>query len=83
MLTPPRRHGPTRSPAHAFDDLVVGISFAVDGRTAAAEHAVRAVLAELRVLAPEETTDIGATLPAEMRALWTAVGDGSRRRESI
>jgi len=72
MLTPPRRHGQARTRAHAFDQLVVGVSEAVDGWTTAAQHATQAVLAELHTLAPDETAALPAALPPEMRELWTA-----------
>ena len=41
------------------------------------EEVVSAVLGELRVLVSEESEDIGAVLPADLRELWLAAAPRS------
>lgn len=66
----PRRVGaPARQPRTVADLVARVVAF--DGVTAeAAEPAIAAVVATLRVLVPEEVADIGAVLPRDLARLW-------------
>jgi uncharacterized protein (DUF2267 family) len=69
LLTPPRRIGlpPKPRTVDAFMDAIADAC----GRTrGTVEPATRSVLATLRELVPEETRDIAAVLPGELKELW-------------
>ena len=57
-----------------IDDLLA-LVVAQGGVAAGDARAVtESVLRALRTLVPEETSDVAAVLPAELRELWTGVG---------
>lgn len=70
MLDAPRRLGHPRRVASAPDlvFLLLVSTDAIDVMTAV--RVVKAVLGELRSLAPEEAADVGAVLRTDLRELW-------------
>ncbi len=80
IAAPPRRHGPAGAPGARGDarhprtvsELVAAVASASGVDTKSATAATQAIVAELRLLVPEESDDVAAVLPAELRSLWTA-----------
>jgi uncharacterized protein (DUF2267 family) len=70
MFRPPRRTHRAR-PVHTVTELVSRIAVSTGALPHdRAERIVSGVLDALRSLVPEEAADVGAVLPAELRALW-------------
>lgn len=65
----PRHHGETGTRWRTVTDLLAAIT-AEGVESANAEAIARTVLGHLRRLVPEETADVAAVLPAELRELW-------------
>lgn len=67
----------TAREARSRDELVAAVTTAVpELDTERAQHAAVAVLAALRGLVPEETADVAAVLPDELRRLWQGADTG-------
>lgn len=70
MFTPPRRLralAPARTTAELVSRITATTEALPDGREI---DVTRAVVRELRALVPEETADVDAVLPADLRDLW-------------
>jgi uncharacterized protein (DUF2267 family) len=70
LAGPPRRHGTATPRIKSISEFVAAVT--ADGTVAPerAEAIARAVVATFRELVPNEASDVAATLPAELRALW-------------
>jgi uncharacterized protein (DUF2267 family) len=73
LLTQPvRRHDPDAARIRTVDELVAAVADAdPDLDIGQARRVTEAVLGELAALVPEERSDVAATLPRELRDLWT------------
>jgi uncharacterized protein (DUF2267 family) len=72
LAGPPRRHGRVVGRIKTVPALVSAITDIDDVEPERADAITRAVLATLRQLVPQEADDVAATLPTELRELWTA-----------
>jgi len=76
MFSPPRR-ARRPSPPRTVHELVAGIAAATGELPRdKAQQVTTAVIEVLRGLVPEETGDVGAVLPPELRALWQGHATG-------
>ena len=71
LAEPPRRSG-VSTRIRTVDSLARTITSKSGLGTAKAEAALAAVMAVLKDLVPEESHDVAATLPAELRKFWDA-----------
>jgi hypothetical protein len=72
LATPPRRHGePAR--LRTVGELLESVGARGDIDAERTDPITRAVLRRLRQLVPEETADVAAVLPHDLRALWDQV----------
>jgi len=81
LFDAPRTLGRPRRIRSLPDLVFVTMVSTPAGDRAAGPKALEAILAELQALVPEETADIAAVLPTELRQFWEAVShDGSAAR---
>jgi len=71
LATTPRRYGEPAPRLRRIDELVGSIASGAGTDTAHAAAITEGVLGCLRQLVPEETADVAAVLPQELRDLWT------------
>jgi uncharacterized protein (DUF2267 family) len=71
LAGPPRRHGREATRIKTIPELMAAITEIDDIEPERADAITRAVLATLRPLVAQEADDVAATLPADLRALWT------------
>lgn len=75
MSRPPRRAGAAPARVRTVRELIAAVVSEVDDATEGRATAiVAAVVAEIRRLVPEETDDVAAVLPHELRDLWRGAG---------
>lgn len=72
LATPPRRRGARVARIHHVDEFVAAVTAADGLDPSGAVKTVESVLGALRELVPEETADIAAVLPVELRKFWNA-----------
>ncbi len=70
LAGPPQRHGAHAERYRTFDDLVTAVRAEEAIAPEFAAELTRRVVATLRSLVPEETDDVSAVLPAELREVW-------------
>jgi uncharacterized protein (DUF2267 family) len=72
LVEPPRRHGPSR--LRTRDELDDEVARIADVDALVADALTTEVLGALRSLVPEETDDVAAVLPANLKDLWAGIG---------
>lgn len=70
LLQPPRRSGEPFRRMRSVPEFVAAVVSADGVAPASASALIAAVLVAFKALVPEEVSDIGAVLPAELRHLW-------------
>lgn len=74
LIAPPRRTGVAATRIRTVPELVATAAAAAPGEMPPEQrqNVVESVLGALRELVPEETADIAAVLPPELRGFWEA-----------
>jgi uncharacterized protein (DUF2267 family) len=70
LLEPVRRHGPPAEDVDTVPELVGRVLVGSGASVPVATGAVHAILTQLRALVPEETADVSAVLPRDLRQFW-------------